>query len=148
MRIASRSIFHYEIPYRFTAPVWFIRFMRFKRNKDQAECEEMNAPSFASPLGRQVEEEAEVIELAPGETSLSFLQKIYRSVRQPMSRRMRAAIEALPHEHPRLGAVAISSVTGRDFASMLERAIQRSGKHQEIMELKAIDVTPQIGNSD
>jgi MgtC family len=30
-------------------------------------------------------------------------QKIYRCPKQPMSRRMGAAIEALPHEHPRLG---------------------------------------------
>ena len=68
------------------------------------------------------------IELGPGETSLSFLQKIYRSPSQPMSRRMRAAIEALPHEHPRLGAVATVSMNGNDFAAMLERAIERSGK--------------------
>ncbi len=88
---------------------------------------------------RTMEDEPEVIELAPGETSLSFLQKVYRSVRQPMSRRLRAAIEALPHEHPRLGAVAIGSMNGQDFAAMLDRAIERSGKR---MELTAIDVTP------
>ena len=99
----------------------------------------MNAPSFATQLGRQCGGEPEVIELAPGETSLSFLQKIYRCARQPMSRRLRAAIEALPHEHPRLGAVAIGSMTGQDFAAMLDRAIERSGKR---MELTAIDVTP------
>jgi hypothetical protein len=50
------------------------------------------------------------------------------------TRRMRAAIEAMPHEHPRLGAVAVGSMNGEDFASLLERAIQRSGK--------VIDVTP------
>jgi hypothetical protein len=36
------------------------------------------------------DDESELIELAPGETSLSF------SVKQPMSRRLRATIEALP----------------------------------------------------
>jgi hypothetical protein len=72
--------------------------------------------------------EPELIELAPGETSLDFLQRVYRSVKQPMSRRMPATIEALPHEHPRLGAGAIGSVNGQDFASMLERAIERSGE--------------------
>ena len=30
IRVRSRSIFHYQIPYKLTAPVWFIRFMRFK----------------------------------------------------------------------------------------------------------------------
>jgi hypothetical protein len=56
-----------------------------------------------------------------------------------MSRRLRAAIEALPHEHPRLGAVAIGSMNGQDFASMLEKAIQRSGKAPLMIEAKAVD---------
>jgi hypothetical protein len=92
----------------------------------------------------EAQQEQTPIELAPGETSLGFLQKIYRSVRHPMSRRMRAAIEALPHEHPRLGAVATTSMNASDFAAMLDRAIARSGKASEIkqIEAKAIDVTP------
>lgn len=48
------------------------------------------------------DDEPEQIDLSPGETSLSFLQKIYRSPAQPMSRRLRAAMAALPHEHPKL----------------------------------------------
>ena len=85
----------------------------------------------------------ELIELAPGETSLDFLQRVYRSVKQPMSRRLRAAIEALPHEHPRLGAVAIGSMNGQDFASLLERAIERSGKRPQVkqIECRAVDIT-------
>ncbi len=43
----------------------------------------------------ELEEEEELVELAPGEVSLDFLQRIYRSTQQPMSLRMRAAIEAL-----------------------------------------------------
>jgi len=78
-------------------------------------------------LGR-FDDEQELIELAPHETSLDFLRKVYRSVKQPMSRRMRAAIEALQHEHPRLGAIATTNMSGSDFASLLERAILRSGK--------------------
>jgi hypothetical protein len=62
-------------------------------------------PSFASANSLQAEAEAELIELGPGETSLDLLQKIYRSPRQPIARRMRAAMAALIHEHPRLGAV-------------------------------------------
>jgi len=75
---------------------------------------------------RAVEEEEEVIELAPGETSLSFLQRVYRCVTQPMSRRMQAAMAALPHEHPKLGAVATLNMSGDDFAALLERAVERS----------------------
>jgi hypothetical protein len=63
------------------------------------------------------------IELAPGETSLNFLQRIYRSPRQPIARRMRAAMAALQHEHPKLTAMAVN---GETFAAMLDRAIARS----------------------
>ena len=72
------------------------------------------------------DDEPELIELGPGETSLDFFQRIYRSIRQPMARRMRAAEFALQFEHPKLGAIATASMNSRDFASMLDRAIQRS----------------------
>jgi hypothetical protein len=39
---------------------------------------------------------------------------------------MRAAIESLPFEVPKLTAVALSSMTAQDFASRLERALTRS----------------------
>ena len=51
---------------------------------------------------------------------------------------MRAAIEALPMEHPRLGAVAIGRMNGEDFAAMLEIAIERSGKGREAMQIEAV----------
>jgi len=90
------------------------------------------------------EEEEEQIELAPDETSLDFLRKVYRSVKQPMSRRMRAAIEVLQHKHPRLGAIATTNISGQDFASALERAIQRSlaGPPPKLIEAQAIEVEP------
>lgn len=58
----------------------------------------------------------EIIELATGEVSLDFLQRIYRSTQQPMSLRMRAAIEALPFEKPKLSATAIATMDGKSFA--------------------------------
>jgi hypothetical protein len=82
-------------------------------------------------------EEGEVIELAEGESSLHFFQKIYRSVRQPMQRRMRAAEYALQFEHPKLGAIATATMNGRDFASLLERAIERSHKGPEVKQIEA-----------
>jgi hypothetical protein len=73
-------------------------------------------------------EEGEAVELASHETSLDFFRKIYHNIRQPMARRMRAAEFALQFEHPKLGAIATASMNGQDFASMLERAIERSHK--------------------
>jgi hypothetical protein len=82
-------------------------------------------------------DEPETIELGPGETSLHFFQRIYRSIRQPMTRRMRAAEFALQHEHPKLGAIATASMNGQDFASLLERAIRASNKEAEVKQIEA-----------
>jgi hypothetical protein len=64
------------------------------------------------------------IELPPDACSLDFLRAVYRDRGQPMQRRMRAAIEALPFERPKLAVVA--NVHG--FADqMKELARQRYG---------------------
>ena len=63
---------------------------------------------------------------------------------------IRMLIELLPYHAPRLSAVAVGSVTGQDFARMLDAAILRSGKAQEVgqLELKAIDVTPRPNEAE
>ena len=58
--------------------------------------------------------------------ALEYLQSIYRDPMEATSARMRAAIESLPYENPKVSAVAISHMSGNDFASALERAILRS----------------------
>jgi hypothetical protein len=60
--------------------------------------------------------------------SLEYLQRIYRDPAQPHSVRMRAAIESLPYENPRLSAVALGRLTGEDFASRLDRAVEASNR--------------------
>ena len=74
-------------------------------------------------IGAEIEE---LIELAPGEISLDLLRRVYRSTQQPMNLRMRAAIEALPFEVPKLSATAIATMDGKTFAEALERCIERS----------------------
>jgi hypothetical protein len=69
-------------------------------------------------------EAQQAIELAPNATSLTLLQKIYRSSAIPLMTRMRAAIAAIPFEHPKLAVTA--TVEAGDFADQLERAIDRS----------------------
>jgi hypothetical protein len=59
-------------------------------------------------------------------TSLQYLQSIYRDENRPDSMRIRCAVEALPYENPRVSAVAVTHMNGQDFASALDRAIERS----------------------
>ncbi len=57
---------------------------------------------------------------------------------------MRVATEALPYENPKLSVVAVTSLTGKDFASALERASALSGV--TLIEGKAVE--PPGLNSD
>jgi hypothetical protein len=83
----------------------------------------MRLPCFADPDNLEAPKESVVPE---GETSLQLLQAIYRDKKRPLNVRVRCAIEALPFENPKVSAVAISHMTGNDFASALDRAIERS----------------------
>jgi len=70
----------------------------------------------------------ELIELAPHEDAMEFWDKVMRSPHQPMQRRMSAAKERAQYCYPKLGVVATTTMNSDDFASMLEKCIQRSGK--------------------
>jgi hypothetical protein len=61
-----------------------------------------------------------------GVTGLDLLQRVYRNPYVPLPVRMRAAIEALPYEKPKLSAVAFASIDPNSFARALDRAIERS----------------------
>jgi hypothetical protein len=58
--------------------------------------------------------------------ALAYLQSIYRNPMEATPTRMRAAIECLPFENPKLSATAIATMDGKSFAEALERAIERS----------------------
>lgn len=59
--------------------------------------------------------------------ALEFLQAIYRSEAMPLSVRMRAAIEALPFETPKLSATAFVPM-GEDLQSGWRRPLSGRGK--------------------
>jgi len=52
--------------------------------------------------------------------------------------RMRAAIEAMPFETPRITAVAVGWATGNDFATRLDRAVDDSNR-AKLIEGRVID---------
>ncbi|WP_298870910.1 hypothetical protein [uncultured Bradyrhizobium sp.] len=80
---------------------------------------------FDLPAVAPFEREDEIA-LPAGATSLDYLQSIYRDPRQPESKRLRAAIAALPFEHPKLAVTAVVSSEG--FAAKLEAARARSAQ--------------------
>jgi hypothetical protein len=71
--------------------------------------------------------------------ALEFLQAIYQSEHIPLSVRMRAAIEALPFETPKLSATAIVPGEG-DFAERLKRAVIRSRQWPKLIEHSPADI--------
>jgi hypothetical protein len=71
--------------------------------------------------------------------SLEYLQRIYRDPTQPTPLRMRAAIEALAFENPRMSAVSVGYLDGNTFAERLDRAIDRSDRAR-LIEGRAIEV--------
>ena len=52
-----------------------------------------------------------------------YLREVYRDPRQPTHLRMRAAIEALAYEKPKLAVTAV--VAGQDFAALLDERLKR-----------------------
>ena len=60
--------------------------------------------------------------------ALQLLQMEYRGEIALTHNQRRAAMACLQFESPRLGVVATTNMSGEDFASLLDRAIARSGK--------------------
>jgi hypothetical protein len=87
-------------------------------------------PPFAvlEPVQVVAVPETDEIQLPADASSLDFLQAVYRSSQQPMQRRMRAAIEALPFERPKLAVIA----TVHRFADQMRSIARATGKSNVI----------------
>ena len=73
------------------------------------------------------DDESGAVDIEAG-SSLDFLQTVYRDPCQPISRRMRVAVAALPFELPKL-AVTATLGPNSGFAARFEEAIARSAKN-------------------
>lgn len=78
--------------------------------------------------------------IGPADSSLEFLRAVYADPAQPLARRMRAAIAALPFEHPKL-AVTASIDGGPGFAARLEQAFAKTAEMRavRVIESEAIN---------
>jgi hypothetical protein len=74
----------------------------------------------------QIEQQKVKPDLPDNIGALPLLQMAYRGQVQLTPQQMRAAIEALPFEVPKLSAAAIATIDGKSFAEALERCIERS----------------------
>jgi hypothetical protein len=83
----------------------------------------------------------EGFQVAPDAEPLEFLMAVFRDNRQPMNRRMKAAEAAAQYRHAKLGVVATTSFDGKDFASLLEKAILR-GRGIGEPQVKVIEHRP------
>jgi len=70
--------------------------------------------------------------LPEGTSAKQALEMVYRGEIVLSPQQMRAAIECLQFEVPKVSAVAVTHMDGQDFASALERAIERSGVNKPV----------------
>jgi hypothetical protein len=68
--------------------------------------------------------------------ALEYVQDVYRGRRIADPWRMRAAIAALQFETPRLGVIATTNLNDKDFAALLDRAIERSNGVREVKQIR------------
>ena len=74
----------------------------------------------------RIEQQKVEPELPEGIMALELLQLAYRGKIKLTPQQARCAIESLPYETPKLSATAIATMNGEDFASALDRCIERS----------------------
>jgi hypothetical protein len=88
-----------------------------------------------------MESEVELM-VEPSSGSLDFLRLVYSDPSQPINRRMRAAIAALPFEHPKLSVSA--NVDPTLALPRLERALKIARGEPLVIDGRAERITPDV----
>ena len=78
--------------------------------------------------------------LPEGTTAKQALEMVYRGEIVLTPQQMRAAIECLQFEVPKVSAVAVGHLNGDDFASALDRAIERSRNPPSMINAPSIEL--------
>jgi hypothetical protein len=73
--------------------------------------------------------EIDLRDLTENETSLVLMQEIYRSSKYPPHMRLRAALAAMPFEHPKL---TVNANVNSNFADRMEEIARLTGKSNVI----------------
>ncbi len=96
-------------------------------------------PSFADPANLVTREEPKQPVIPKGITAPELAEMVMRGEVKLSPQQMRAMIELLPFHAPKLTAVGVGYLQGDDFASRLDRAIDRSNGAR-LIEGRAIEV--------
>ena len=83
----------------------------------------------------------EEAELPKGIGALALLQMVYRGEVELSAQQIRAAIEALPFETPKLTAIGVGHYEG-SFADLLDKAIERSQRPLKLIDAKPVETHP------
>jgi len=94
----------------------FISYKKYKTNKERAVKFPDDAFTDPSLLTKD-----ERFVLPEGTTAKQALEMVYRGEIALSPQQMRAAIECLQFENPKVSAVAVTHMNGQDFASALDR---------------------------
>ena len=95
-------------------------------------------PSFADPANLVTREEPKQPVIPKGITAPELAEMVMRGEVRLSPQQMRAMIELLPFHAPKLTADGVGYLTGEDFASRLDRAIERSNG-AKLIEGRVID---------
>jgi hypothetical protein len=79
-----------------------------------------------------------------GGNAHELLKATYQGRYRPTPVQLRAATIAIAYESPKLTAMAVSSLSGQDFASMLEKAIARSRAPPRLIEHRPNETAPGV----
>jgi hypothetical protein len=97
-------------------------------------------PSFANSENLVVPDEPKLDEPIPDDVPiLELAEQVARGKRKLSREQMRMLIELLPYHAPKLSAISVGYLNATDFASRLDRAIDRS-ERARLIEGQVVEV--------